>query len=243
MNVGDLAPVWSQLVCLAAAFALSSAVGLERQIRQKSAGLRTHTLVGLGAALFMIVSKFGFTDVLVEGTVRLDPSRVAAQIVSGIGFLGAGVVFTRRSRVRGLTTAASIWLTAAVGTAAGAGLILHAAFATAAYFVVTVLYPYVVDYFSIGGQGEFTVRVDYIDRVGVLREILSTCTKTGSAVAGFSTHDSPDTSTRFAAEHPVTDKLVEVQLDLLGTPDIGRLMAALSQTQGVVAVSGSDESE
>lgn len=177
MNVGELGPVWSQLVCLSAAFLLASAVGLERQIRQKSAGLRTHTLVGLGAALFMIVSKFGFMDVLVEGTVRLDPSRVAAQIVSGIGFLGAGVVFTRRSRVRGLTTAASIWLTAAIGTAAGAGLILHAGFVTVAYFIVTILYPLLVDRFALGGQGEYTVRVDYVDGLGVLRDILSTCSE------------------------------------------------------------------
>ena len=104
MTLTDLHPVWNQLLCLTAAFILSTAVGLERQVRQKSAGMRTHTLVGLGAALFMVISKFGFDDVLAADLIRLDPSRMAAQIVSGIGFIGAGVVFTRRNRVRGLTT-------------------------------------------------------------------------------------------------------------------------------------------
>jgi putative Mg2+ transporter-C (MgtC) family protein len=102
------------------ALVLSTLIGLEREIRQKNAGLRTHTLVGLGSALFMLISKYGFTDVLVTGRIILDPSRVAAQIVSGIGFIGAGLIFVRRDSVRGLTTAAGIWVTAAIGAAAGA---------------------------------------------------------------------------------------------------------------------------
>jgi hypothetical protein len=88
-------------------------------MRQKSAGLRTHSLVGLGAALFVLVSTYGFFDVLDQDRVVLDPSRVAAQIVSGIGFIGGGLIFVRRDSVRGLTTAAGVWVTAAVGTVAG----------------------------------------------------------------------------------------------------------------------------
>jgi putative Mg2+ transporter-C (MgtC) family protein len=83
--------------------------------------LRTHTLVGVGAALFMIISKYGFTDVLEPGRVVLDRSRVAAQIVTGVGFLGAGLIFVRSDSVRGLTTVAAAWITAAVGAAAGPG--------------------------------------------------------------------------------------------------------------------------
>jgi hypothetical protein len=113
---------WLQLAELTLAFALSALVGLEREIRQKSAGLRTHTLVGVSAALFMLVSKYGFMNILENGRVVLDPSRVAAQVVSGIGFIGGGIIFMRRDVVRGLTTAASIWLTAALGMACGAGL-------------------------------------------------------------------------------------------------------------------------
>jgi putative Mg2+ transporter-C (MgtC) family protein len=105
---------WLQLEELTLAFMLSALVGLEREIRQKSAGLRTYTLVGVSAALFMLISKYGFMDVISNGRVVVDPSRVAAQIVSGIGFIGGGVIFMRRDVVRGLTTAASVWLTAAL---------------------------------------------------------------------------------------------------------------------------------
>jgi putative Mg2+ transporter-C (MgtC) family protein len=92
-------------------------IGLEREIRHKSAGLRTHTLVGFAAALIMLVSKYGFGDVLAANIVVLDPSRVAAQIVTGIGFIGGGLIFVRRDSGRGLTTAAIVWLTTAVGMA------------------------------------------------------------------------------------------------------------------------------
>lgn len=121
---------WRQAAELALALVLSALIGLEREIRQKSAGLRTHTLVGVGAALFMLISKYGFTDVLEPGRVVLDPSRVAAQIVTGVGFLGAGLIFVRRDAVRGLTTAAAIWVTAAIGSASGAGLPVLAVLAT-----------------------------------------------------------------------------------------------------------------
>src|ERR1700683_2913067 len=131
---------WRQAAELGLALVLSALIGLEREIRQKSAGLRTHTLVGVGAALFMLISKYGFTDVLETGRVILDPSRVAAQIVSGIGFIGAGLIFVRRDSVRGLTTAASIWLTAAIGAAAGAGLVVLAVAATGIYFVVSLAF-------------------------------------------------------------------------------------------------------
>ena len=118
-----------QLGELALAFVLSSLIGIEREWRQKSAGLRTHTLVGTGAALFLIVSKYGFTDVLGPHVI-LDPSRVAAQIVSGIGFIGGGLIFVRGDGVRGLTTAAIVWITAAIGMACGAGLAILALAAT-----------------------------------------------------------------------------------------------------------------
>ena len=94
-----------QFIELGIAFALSAAIGLEREIRKKSAGLRTYTVVGTTAALFLLISKYGFTDVLVDGKIVLDPSRVAAQIVTGIGFIGAGLIFVRGDRVAGLTTA------------------------------------------------------------------------------------------------------------------------------------------
>ncbi len=129
---------------LGSAFVLSALIGLERELRQKSAGVRTYTIVGLASALFLLVSKYGFTDVLRPGLVALDPSRVAAQIVSGIGFIGAGIIFVRGDLVRGLTTSATVWLTAAVGMACGAGLPVLALTATGGYFIVTLLFPLLV---------------------------------------------------------------------------------------------------
>lgn len=112
---------------LVTAAALGGIVGLERERLEWVAGLRTHMLVCLGSALIMIVSAFGFADVLGTPNVMLDPSRVAAQVVSGIGFLGAGtILFLRQEVIRGLTTAASLWTVAAVGLAVGSGLYLAA---------------------------------------------------------------------------------------------------------------------
>lgn len=101
-------------------------VGWERERREKSAGLRTHVFVSMGSALVMIVSAYGFVDAIDKGTIVLDPSRIAAQVVSGIGFLGAGVIWFNRNKVRGLDTAAGIWTTSAVGLAAGSGMYIPA---------------------------------------------------------------------------------------------------------------------
>jgi putative Mg2+ transporter-C (MgtC) family protein len=130
-----------QFVELGTAFVLSAAIGLEREIRHKSAGLRTYTVVGTAAALFLLVSKYGFSDVLVPDRVVVDPSRVAAQIVTGIGFIGAGLIFVHGNKVQGLTTAATTWLVTGVGMACGAGLPWLALAATGAYFVIALVFP------------------------------------------------------------------------------------------------------
>ncbi len=115
--------IWEELLRLALAAGLGAAVGLERELRDREAGLRTHLLVALGSALFTIVSAYGFHDFLVRGgtEVRTDPTRIAAQIVTGIGFLGAGAIIRQGLSVRGLTTAATLWVVAAIGMASGAG--------------------------------------------------------------------------------------------------------------------------
>jgi putative Mg2+ transporter-C (MgtC) family protein len=115
---------------LVVAAVLGSIVGIERERLNWVAGLRTHMLVCVGSALFMIVSFSGFADVLGQEHVGLDPSRIAAQVVSGIGFLGAGTIVLRSKVVRGLTTAASLWTVAAVGLAVGGGLYVAAATTT-----------------------------------------------------------------------------------------------------------------
>ncbi len=112
---------WDFFFRLLVAGLLGAAIGLDREYRAKEAGFRTHFLVALGSALFMIVSKYGFWDILGDTGVGLDPSRIAAQVVSGIGFLGAGTIIIQKLFVRGLTTAAGIWATSAIGLAVGAG--------------------------------------------------------------------------------------------------------------------------
>jgi len=106
------------------AFLAGAVIGAERKVRHKPAGLRTHALVGLGAALFTIVSVYGFLEFSGPPYFRtnMDPARIAAQIVVGVGFIGGGLIFREDNKVSGLTTAASIWLTAGLGTGIGAGM-------------------------------------------------------------------------------------------------------------------------
>ncbi|HJC98728.1 MULTISPECIES: MgtC/SapB family protein [Bacteroidaceae] len=114
--------VWDFALRLFLAGVMGILIGLEREYRAKEAGYRTHFLVALGSALMMIVSQYGFTAVLETDLVRLDPSRIAAQVVSGIGFIGAGTIILQKQIVRGLTTAAGIWATSGIGLAIGAGM-------------------------------------------------------------------------------------------------------------------------
>ncbi len=122
---------WVMIERLLLAALLGSVIGFERERLSWAAGLRTHMLVCVGACLVMIVSAFGFADILGTPNVSLDPSRMAAQVVSGIGFLGAGSIMLRGETVRGLTTAASLWAVAGVGLAVGGGLLVPAAAGTA----------------------------------------------------------------------------------------------------------------
>src|SRR3954470_21708351 len=114
---------WQDLGRLALAAALGGAIGFERELRDREAGFRTHMLVCVGSALFTIVSAYGFSDFLTSGdqVIRADPTRIAAQIVTGIGFLGAGAIIRQGVSIRGLTTAATLWVAAAIGMASGAG--------------------------------------------------------------------------------------------------------------------------
>jgi putative Mg2+ transporter-C (MgtC) family protein len=118
------------LLRLVIAAGLGGAIGFERELRERQAGLRTHLVVCVGSALFTLVSAYGFEDFFTATGTRIDPTRIAAQIVSGIGFLGAGAIIRQGLSVRGLTTAATLWLVAAIGMAAGAGYYSGAIIAT-----------------------------------------------------------------------------------------------------------------
>lgn len=232
------------LLLLLLALVLSAVIGLEREIRQKSAGLRTHTLVGVGAALFMLISKFGFGDVLQPQHVMLDPSRVAAQIVSGIGFIGAGVIFVRRDAVRGLTTAAVVWVTAAVGMACGAGLPWLAIATTAAHLCVVFGFTSISRRIPLSRHAPKELRLLYEDGSGALRRALVVCTESNFAVTEVSVERTSAAGAgrgdgrarRDIGETEGADGIVAVRLFVRGAGSVTDLAARLGDVPGMVQV-------
>jgi putative Mg2+ transporter-C (MgtC) family protein len=213
-----------QLAELTLALILSSLIGLEREFRAKSAGLRTHTLVGVAAALIMLVSKYGFNDVIVKYAIVLDPSRVAAQIVSGIGFIGGGLIFVQRDVVRGLTTAAIIWLTAAVGMACGAGLPVLAIFVTAAHFLVVYGYGSITRRILSAERAELHVR--YMRGKGAVEKIMEMCTGRGYTIQDLTVEQSPE---------PAENEIRAIHFQLSGRRGIEALVVAIGDIKGVVS--------
>lgn len=150
------------IIRLVVAALLGSVVGLERERHDWVAGLRTHMMVCVGSALAMIVSAHGFMDVVIPGKIELDPSRIAAQVVSGIGFLGAGtILYLRNEVIRGLTTAAGLWTVACVGLAIGSGLYEAGVIATAlALIILALLKPLEKYVLSHGRKRTFTLVIN-----------------------------------------------------------------------------------
>jgi putative Mg2+ transporter-C (MgtC) family protein len=259
---------WLQLGELGLALILSAVIGLEREMRQKSAGLRTYTLVGFASALILLVSKYGFTDILESNRIVLDPSRIAAQIVSGIGFIGGGVIFVRKDIVRGLTTAATVWLTSAVGMACGAGLPILAIAVTAGHLFVVAVLPAVERRLPKSRWAPSQIHVSYRGRQGVLRQVLTICTQHEFVVTRVNIEGEGDDITRHGArsgfqqarghgkewddetaslneaspdERPSgTDIVVTLMLEVRGTKSIPKLAARLAEIPGVVSVQAGD---
>ena len=159
--------LWVQveyLVRIFVAACLGLLIGSERKNRNKSAGIRTHVIVALGAALIMVVSKYGFMDV-----EKADAARVAAQVVSGIGFLGAGVIFVRNNLVNGLTTAAGLWATAGVGLALGAGMYV-VGISSALLVLLIQFVMHRVAYFADVASGGL-IRMTLVKREGIVQSM------------------------------------------------------------------------
>ena|SRR5579875_2259973 len=231
---------WHQISLLLIAFGLSSVVGLERELRGKSAGLRTQTIVGTASALIVLVSKYGFGDVLHPNLVVLDPSRVAAQIVSGIGFLGAGLIITRQGAIKGLTTAASVWETAAIGMAAGAGLPVLAVIVVGLHFVITFGYTPLSRRLPLG-TGSVSLLVTYCDGQGVLRRVLSECSDQGWVVTALSVSSaSADLRDVIGASEGRTTEAVSVTMAIAGR-GVREAAARLGVIDGVIGVRRADE--
>lgn len=255
---------WLQFGELGLALLLSALIGLEREMRQKSAGIRTYSLVGLASALIILVSKYGFNDILENNRVVLDPSRIAAQIVSGIGFIGGGVIFVRKDLVRGLTTATTIWVTSAVGMACGAGLPLLAIGVTGANFLVIFGFPLLERQLPRSRWAPTSLHVSYQDGRGILRDILMVCTHEDFAVTGLEVERDGEASRNRRGKHsgkgrakeaayapaavpepgdetPVAAKgAVTVFLELRGGRSIARLVDKLSEIDGVFTVNAGE---
>ncbi len=219
-----------QIIELFVAFGLTALIGLEREIQGKSAGLRTQTIVGTSAALILLISKYGFADVLVPGTVMVDPSRVAAQIVSGIGFLGAGLIITRRGAVHGLTTAAAIWECAAIGMAAGAGLLLLAVTVTAMHFLIILGFAPLARRLTSRLSGTVRLHITYQDGHGAMHQILQICDRHRWQLAELSS-DAPTSE---------GDGQVGVLLTLSGT-SILQAPGLLAEVAGVTSLRQLDD--
>lgn len=212
-----------QLGKLVLAFVLSSLIGLEREIKLKAAGLRTHALVGLGAALMMLVSKYGFMDIIGLDSVSLDPSRVAAQIVSGIGFIGAGLIFVRKDNVHGLTTAATIWVTAGIGMACGGGLPILAVVATGGHFVVVFGYTRLMRK-VMGTSRSFSVRYNIGQEVA--SQVLELCSQADFAIRSFSMKTADTTDS----------KIGTMQVRVIGSKPITMLVQKITSLPDVISV-------
>ena len=228
---------WDIIWRLGLALLLSSIIGLEREIGQKSAGLRTYSLVGLGSAVFMLVSIYGFTDALGQAHNGLDPSRVAAQIVSGIGFIGGGIIFVRRDTVRGLTTAAGVWVTAGVGMACGGDLPVVATTTTVIYMLVAYGYPYLVRVLPRSRFAPSELRLVYVDGRGLLREALAQCAKRGFSISDLEIKHETD------GTHNGDPRHVTVALELRGQASVAELASELNELEGVVGVYAGDANE
>lgn len=217
------------LIELFAAFGLTAIIGLERTIQGKVAGLRTQTIVGTSSALIMLVSKYGFGDVLNPQTVELDPSRVAAQVVSGIGFLGAGIIITRRGAIHGLTTAAAVWESAAIGLAAGAGLLLLAVAVVVLHFVSALAFSAVERQLNARLRGTVRLLIIYENGQGVLRAVLRVCGQRNWQLTELDADDGN-----------IDRDQVGVTMTLSGNR-IGNAAQMLGEIEGVAAVFNADD--
>ncbi|RMC51717.1 MULTISPECIES: MgtC/SapB family protein [Lactobacillus] len=170
----DISPISTQLpwiLRLVIASLCGALIGYERAIQRKSAGVRTHIVVAFSSALFMILSKYGFADLMKISGMEYDASRIAAQIVSGISFIGAGTILVKKSQISGLTTAAGVWATAAIGMAIGSGLYFLGIIATAILFIVQMIFHDDTIINKIIMHIRFNIQIEAVNKHGILKTI------------------------------------------------------------------------
>jgi putative Mg2+ transporter-C (MgtC) family protein len=228
---------WTYLAPLGLALLLGLAVGAEREWQGKPAGMRTHALIAVGACLFVLAGRFGFPE-STPGTPGTDPARIAAQVVTGVGFLGAGVIFFHRNLLYGMTTAASIWSTTAIAIACGAGLYWAAvAVAVAQLIVVAGLAP-VENIIARHARHTGSLHVRYAAPMK-LKDLLAACTEQGFIVTEIDNEDGDEGEHK--EEHGGDDDPRSTRVMLHGRGSIRELTAQLTAKEGIERVKYQEE--
>lgn len=173
----DIETIINLGLSLLTAMTLCSLIGIERMHQHKPAGIRTHAIVGMSSALFTMVGSHGFTAITAQ-IHNFDPTRVAAQVVSGIGFIGAGLIFVNRHNIQGLTTAASVWFSAAVGMACASELKIPAVIVVVLYFILLYVFSPLIAWLLKTLHSE-EITIEYDDTHGTLRKIMQYVTSCG----------------------------------------------------------------
>jgi putative Mg2+ transporter-C (MgtC) family protein len=223
-------PSTGQVLAIVFAFLLSASIGIERELRHKDAGIRTHVLVGLGSCLFTLISING-APALLSGNTSWDAARIAAQVVSGIGFIGAGVIWFNHDAIRGLTTASAIWVAAAIGMACGAQMFFLALLVVVAYFLLVLVFAPL--FYAITRRTGQVVEISYVEKQGVLKAVLLEITQRGfeSQVIAFRQNKYADRR----------ETVVDIRLK--GGRDVDSLLSWLSEYEGVLEAKLADEGE
>lgn len=216
-------PIWECILRLVLSALFGSAVGLEREFRLKEAGIRTHLIVSFASCLMMLVSKYGFFDVLAHESINLDPSRVAASIVTGIGFLGAGTIWARGRTIIGLTTAAGLWATLGIGMSIGAGMYFISTFATVFIIVIQAILHRELSFLNHTGT---VLYIQLTDQPKAMEWLSTSLEELGLSASG--------------SKYERNDGLVCVELEIDRLPclvkDLGRLLQPLTQSPYIKSI-------
>lgn len=216
------------LLRLCLALLLGACIGVERQNHAEAAGLRTNALVALGTCLFMIISAYGFEMFLSLPHIQVDPSRVASYVVAGIGFLGAGTIFRSQEgeRVKGLTTAAAIWVVAAIGLACGIGLLLEAIVTTALAMTILIFLRFLEKVIWRGQLSSLQhIRIEATAATGqFIGEVYNTCAHTGVTIEKLRVHKEKEGA------------MIELSCLVQNTTTLGRTIGELQALPGTQAV-------
>jgi len=212
------------LLRIIAAGLCGALIGFERKNRMKEAGIRTHFIVAVGASLMMVISKYGFQDQIGWNNLTLDPSRIAAQVVSGVGFLGAGMIFMQRHTIKGLTTAAGMWTTAGIGMIIGTGLYIVGLGVTAIILIAQKVLHSQISWLASPKTEQITIRM--IDEPGAMDLVQTLLTGKQVAILSFQAEKKPGNPP-------------EIELDLVvklpASDSIGQLMPLIQELPAVHA--------